>query len=77
MLILDIKLARHGECSSLVASEGLRGYNIAKLKMPNTGVIVCREEDFDLTKAEFMFPIMVDKETVMKNTNGEVYLYLK
>jgi hypothetical protein len=66
MLVLNVKLARHGECSSLVANETLRGYNIAKLKLPDTGMIVCKEEDFDLTKSEFTFPIMVSREKAIE-----------
>jgi hypothetical protein len=62
MLILNVKLARHGRCSALVADDCSRAYNIAKLKMVDTGVIVCREEDFDLTRAEFDFPTMVSEE---------------
>lgn len=67
MIFLEIRLARHGACSALVANDGLRGYNIATNKMPNNdehgyAKIVCTERDFDLTKAEFKYPIMVNKE---------------
>lgn len=67
MIVLDIKLARHRECSALVASDGLRGYNLAKAQIPENdefgyAKIVCTEKDFDLTKVEFMFPIMVREE---------------
>jgi hypothetical protein len=64
MLFLDIKLARHGACSALIANDGLRGYNIAKVQIENGSQIVCTEKDFDLTKAEFAYPVMTDWETV-------------
>jgi hypothetical protein len=63
MLFLEIKLARHGACSALVANSGLRGYNIAKAQIANGSQILCTEKDFDLTKEEFMYPVMVDGET--------------
>jgi hypothetical protein len=62
MIFLEIKLARHGESSALVANSGLRGYNIVKTQIANGSQIVCTEKDFDLTKAEFMYPVMVNGE---------------
>jgi hypothetical protein len=66
MLFLDIKLARQGQCSALVASEGLRGYNIATTQIADRGQIVCTEKDFDVATAEFKFPTMVERETAME-----------
>ncbi len=56
MQILDIKLARHGEVPVLVADGTGRRYNIAKIP---TEKIICDEKDIDLTKANFVFPVMV------------------
>jgi hypothetical protein len=71
MLFLDIKLARHGACSALVASDGLRGYNIIKTVIPDRGKIVCSEKDFAGKEAEAVFPTMVDLKTA-----SERYIFI-
>ena len=70
MKILDVKLARHEMVPVLVANAGLRGYNVGT--MPAVpGKIVYKTEEIDLSKVDFRFHTMTDRETAM-----EAYIFI-
>ncbi len=65
MIVLDVKLERHGKVPVLVANAGLRGYNVGTI-LATQGKMVYNTEEIDVRRIDFKFPTMVDRRTAME-----------